>query len=131
MLSSFPPFRWFRQLEDKVFALASEAEYRLKIVPRSTRIVPTTFDRRMVRTFLLVMPVLIGTFFIGDRALRARVLFGMLVAIAVLLALIFVADAFPGKRSAMPPPRVPPKVPPKVPPRPPASRNGPSAPRRP
>ena len=121
MITRFPPVRWFRALEDRVFRLASEAEYRLKITPRTTKIVPNTFDRRMVRLFLIVMPVLVSTIAVDGRPMRARVLFVILVLAALALAFIFVADAFPGRRSAPPPP---PRPPAKRPPtsRPPARR---------
>ncbi len=118
MLTRLPPVRWFRALEDGVFRLASEAEYRLKITPRTTKLVPTTFDRRMVRLFLVIMPVLVATLFIDGRPLRARVLFVILVVAALALAFIFVADAFPSRRGA--PPRPPSPRPPS--PRPPALR---------
>lgn len=110
MLRRFPPVRWFRALEDAVFRLASEAEYRLKITPRTTRIVPNTFDRRIVRLFLIVVPVLVSTIWVDGRPLRARVLFGILVLAALALAFIFVADAFPTRRGTTPRPS-PPKPP--------------------
>jgi hypothetical protein len=126
IITRFPPVRWFRALEDGVFRLASEAEYRLKITPRTTKIVPNTFDRRMVRLFLIVMPVLVSTIAVNGRPMRARVLFVILVLAALALSFIFVADAFPGRRSAPPPPPRPPAKhpPPKRPPtsRPPARR---------
>ncbi len=115
MLRRFPPVRWFRALEDGVFRLASEAEYRLKITPRTTKIVPNAFDRRIVRLFLIVVPVLISTIWVDGRPIRARVLFGILVLAALALAFIFVADAFPGQRgstSRPSPPRPPFKTPP-------------------
>lgn len=105
MLNRFPPVRWFRALEDGVFRLASEAEYRLKITPRNTKIIPNTFDRRIVRLFLIVVPVLISTIWVDGRPMRARVLFAILVLAGLALAFIFVADAFPSKRSS--PPRSP------------------------
>ncbi|WP_309670947.1 hypothetical protein [Gemmatimonas sp.] len=115
LLTRFPAVRWFRALEDGVFRLASEAEYRLKITPRTTKIVPNTFDRRIVRLFLIVVPVLVGTIFVDGRPMRARVLFVILVLAALALAFIFVADAFPGQRgstSRPSPPRPPLKSPP-------------------
>jgi len=102
--------RWFRAAEDGVFRLASEVEYRLKITPRATKLVPTTFDRRMVRLLLIIVPMLISTLFIGDRSLRGRVLFGILVLAALALAFIFVADAFPAKKSSPPPPSPRPRL---------------------
>ena len=105
MLTRLPPVRWFRALENGMFRMASEAEYRLRITPRTTKIVPNTFDRRMVRLFLIVVPVLISTFLVDARPMRARVLFVILVLAALALACIFVADAFPTKRP--PPPRPP------------------------
>lgn len=112
LMTRFPPVRWFRRLEDGVFRLASEAEYRLKLTPRGTNIVPNTFDRRIVRLFLIVVPVLISTIFVSGRPMRARVLFAILVVTGLALAFVFVADAFP--------PRKPPSRPPS--PRPPARR---------
>ncbi len=117
LFTRFPPVRWFRAAEDALFRVASEAEYRLKIMPRGTKLVPSTFDRRIVRLLLIIVPVLIATLFIG-RSLRLRVLFGILVLAALALAFIFVADAFPAKKSS-PPPR-PPARPPSA--RPPARR---------
>ncbi len=124
MLTRFPPVRWFRAAEEGVFRLASEAEYRLEITPRGTKLVPGTFDRRIVRLLLIIVPVLIATLFIG-RALRLRVLFGILVLAALALAFIFVADAFPAKKSSPPPPPRPPARPPSARPsaRPPARRS--------
>lgn len=123
LINRFPPVRWFRALEDGVFKLASEAEYRLKITPRNTKIVPNTFDRRIVRLFLIVVPVLISTIWVDGRPMRARVLFGILVLAALALAFIFVADAFPGGRGTTSRPPAPkPPVPRKPAPRPPARR---------
>ncbi len=118
MLTRLPPVRWFRAVEDGVFRLASEAEYRLKLTPRGTKIVPNVFDRRIVRLFLIVVMGLISTLFVDGRPMRARVLFGMLVLAGLALAFIFVADAFPAKKSS--PPQPPPARPPSV--RPPARR---------
>jgi hypothetical protein len=128
MLTRFPPVRWFRALEEGVFRLASEAEYRLRITPRTTKIVPNTFDRRMVRLFLIVMPVLVSTILVDGRPMRARVLFVILVLAALALAFIFVSDAFPGRRgmtSRPPAPTSPASKPPaarKPAPRPPTRR---------
>lgn len=114
LLTRFPPVRWFRAAEAAVFRLASEVEYRLKIVPRGTKFAPSTFDRRMVRLFLIVLPVLVSTLFVDGRPMRARVLFGILIVAGLALAVIFVADAFPTKRSSLsrPPGPRPPTVPP-------------------
>jgi hypothetical protein len=118
LFNRLPPVRWFRAAEDGLFRLAAEAEYRLKITPRGTKIVPNTFDRRMVRLFLVVMPMLVVSLFWGNRAQRLQGLFIILVLAAVALAWIFVADAFPGKkgpgpRSGRPLPKAPPsKAPP-------------------
>jgi len=119
MFNRVPPVRWFRALEDGVFRLASEAEYRLKIIPRGTKIVPSTFDRRIVRLLLVIVPVLVSTLFI-DRSMRLRVLFAILMLAGLALAFIFVADAFPAKKPGPPPP--PPRPPIRPPTRPPARR---------
>ncbi|WP_411279913.1 hypothetical protein [Gemmatimonas sp.] len=122
MLMRVPPVRWFRALEHGVFRLASEAEYRLQITPRATKLVPNTFDRRIVRLFLIVVPVLVSTIWVDGRPMRARVLFAILVLAALALAFIFVADAFPTGKSSLP--RSPSSRPPT---RPPANKPPPSA----
>lgn len=49
------PLTWFRRIEDGLFALAAEAEYRLRLAPRGAKIVPSDFDRRMIRLFLVAL----------------------------------------------------------------------------
>ena len=112
---SLNPLVWFRRLEDGLFALAAEAEYRLKLAPRGTKIVPSDFDRRMIRLFLVAMPLLVGSLFIDDRQFRTRLLaLGFAVALLA-VALIFVLDArssnYTGRGRPLPPPK-PRKAPP-------------------
>jgi len=83
-LTRVPPVRWFLAIEDGVFRLAGEAEYRLGITPRTTKIVPGPFDRLVMRVVLLFVPVLIGTFVITSGATRTRALLAI-IGIAVLL----------------------------------------------
>jgi len=87
-----------RAAEDRVFSLAAEAEYRLKLAPRKTRILPTAFDRRVLRTIVVALPLLLATFAIGPRRMRMQVLFGLIVAMCVAFALYMLADALPGIR---------------------------------
>ncbi len=103
-IKRLPPVRWFRAAEDGLFRIASEVEYRLKITPRTTKIVPNSFDRRIVRLFLIVMPLLVASLFWDNRSQRLKALLIILLVAAVALAWIFVADAFPGKRRTAPPP---------------------------
>lgn len=83
----------FRKIEDGIFALAAEAEYRLKLAPRGTRIVPNAFDRRIVRLFLIVMPLLVGSLFLDDRTFRVRLLLLAFAVVVLAVGVIFVLDA--------------------------------------
>ncbi|GAB1341541.1 hypothetical protein [Gemmatimonas sp.] len=107
--SSLNPLVWFRHIEDRLFAVAAEAEYRLKLVPRGTRIVPSEFDRRMIRLFLVVMPMLIGSLFIDDRQFRTRLLVLAFAVVLFVVALIFLLDArsvnYTGRGRPLPPPK--------------------------
>ncbi len=87
-----------RAAEDRVFSLATEAEYQLKLAPRTTRILPTAFDRRVLRTVVVALPLLLGTFAIGSRRVRMQVLFGLIVVMCVAFAVYILADALPGIR---------------------------------
>lgn len=114
--SPYNPLTWFRRVEDTVFALAAEVEYRLKLAPRGTKIVPSDFDRRMIRMFLVVMPMLVGSLLIDDRQFRTRLLTLAFAAVLFAVALIFVLDArssnYTGRGRPLPPP-TPRKAPPK------------------
>ena len=106
---SLNPLTWFRRIEDGLFAVAAEAEYRLKLAPRNVKIVPSDFDRRMIRLFLVVLPLLIGSLFIDDRQFRTRLLaLGFAVALFA-VALIFFLDArssqYTGRGRPLPPPK--------------------------
>ncbi|MFN8716011.1 MAG: hypothetical protein ACK50C_03390, partial [Gemmatimonadaceae bacterium] len=90
---SLNPLTWFRRVENAIFAVAAEVEYRLKLAPRGTKIVPSDFDRRMIRMFLVVMPLLIGSLFLDDRALRIRLLLLAFAVVLFTVGLIFVLDA--------------------------------------
>lgn len=113
---SLNPLTWFRRLEDGVFSVAAEVEYRLKLAPRGTKIVPSDFDRRMIRMFLVVMPMLVGSLFIDDRQFRTRLLALAFAVVLFAVALIFMLDArsanYTGRGRPLPPPK-PRKVPPK------------------
>lgn len=106
---SLNPLTWARRVEDRLFALAAEAEYRLKLAPRGTKIVPSDFDRRMIRMFLVVMPLLVGSLFIDDRQFRTRLLLLAFAVVLFTVGLIFVLDArstnYTGRGRPLPPPK--------------------------
>ncbi len=85
--TSLNPLTWLRRIEDGIFGLAAEAEYRLGLAPRTVKIVHSDFDRRMMRLFLVAMPMLIGSLFIDDRQFRTRL---MVSAIAVAVSTVTV-----------------------------------------
>ncbi|HYW29946.1 MAG TPA: hypothetical protein VE869_00470 [Gemmatimonas sp.] len=91
--------RAIRQFEDRAFGFASEVEYRLRITPRGVRLQPSPFDRRILRLFVVAMPTLVAMLFINDRGVRIRVLFGGMVALCVVLAILLLLDAMPARRS--------------------------------
>ncbi|MCA2991001.1 hypothetical protein [Gemmatimonas sp.] len=103
------PLTWFRRVEDRLFALAAEVEYRLKLAPRGTKIVPSDFDRRMIRLFLVVMPLLVASLAIDDRQFRTRLLVLAFAVALFTVALIFVLDArssnYTGRGRPLPPPK--------------------------
>ena len=106
---SLNPLTWCRRVEDGLFALAAEAEYRLKLAPRGVKIVPSAFDRRMIRLFLIAMPLLIGTLFIDDRQFRTRLLALAFAVVLLTVGLIFLLDArstqYTGRGRPLPPPK--------------------------
>ncbi|MCO4100837.1 hypothetical protein [Gemmatimonas sp.] len=106
---SLNPLTWFRRIEDGIFGLAAEAEYRLKLAPRGVKIVPSDFDRRMIRLFLVVMPLLVGSLFIDDRQFRTRLLVLAFAVALFTVALIFLLDArssnYTGRGRPLPPPK--------------------------
>lgn len=89
---------WLRRIEDRIFALAATAEQRLRLRPQKGRIIPSEFDRRIVRLFVVGMPLLVATLFVRGDGLRVRLLFALLVAVCVALAVILALDAFAGTR---------------------------------
>jgi len=113
---SLNPLTWFRRVEDGLFALAAEAEYRLKLAPRGVKIVPSAFDRRMIRLFLIAMPLLVGSLFIDDRQLRTRLLALAFAVVLLTVGLIFLLDArsaqYTGRGRPLPPPKPRKPVPP-------------------
>lgn len=106
---SLNPLTWFRRIEDGIFSVAAEVEYRLKLAPRGTKIVPSDFDRRMIRMFLVVMPMLVGSLFIDDRQFRTRLLVLAFAVVLLTVGLIFVLDArssqYTGRGRPLPPPK--------------------------
>jgi hypothetical protein len=91
-LTRVPPVRWFLAIEDGVFRLAGEAEYRLGITPRTTKIVPGPFDRLVMRVVLLFVPVLVGTFVLTTGATRTRALLAIIGVAVLLFTAMFVIE---------------------------------------
>jgi hypothetical protein len=123
MLTRVPPVRWFCALEDGVFRLAGEAEYRLKITPRTTKIVPGPFDRLVMRVVLLFVPVLLGTFVITTGATRTRALLAIIgVAVLLFTAMLVIEGVRADRGTTRLPPTPRPSARPQPPRRPPARR---------
>ena len=97
-LTRIPPVRWFLAVEDGVFRVAGEAEYRLGITPRTTKIVPGPFDRLVMRVVLLFVPVLIGTFVITTGANRTRALLAIICVAVLLFTAMLVIEGVRGDR---------------------------------
>jgi hypothetical protein len=112
-ITRVPPVRWFLTIEDGVFRLAGEAEYRLGITPRTTKIVPGPFDRLVMRVVLLFVPVLIGTFVITTGATRTRALLAIIGVAVLLFTAMLVIEGVRGDRGTTrrPPPLRPPPRP--------------------
>jgi hypothetical protein len=73
-----------QRVEDRIFAFAAEFEYRLKLAPRGTRLVPTVLHRWVLRFLTGGFIVLIGVFAFTSGATRTRAILG--VALGALLA---------------------------------------------
>jgi hypothetical protein len=101
LLQRVNPFYWLDRLERVIWALFAEAEYRLKIVPRGTPLAPRPFDRRLLRTVLLVFPTLVASLFI-EPPLRTRLLLLLFFLVILVVGAIFMADAREGMKT---PPR--------------------------
>ncbi len=110
-----------------MFRVASEIEYRLRITPRSVRLQPSAFDRRILRLFVVAMPTMIVVLFIGDRGTRIRALFTCLVLVCVAIALLLLLDAMPSVRRGKSKPAAAPRPPSPRPPvsKPPAGKQAP------
>lgn len=122
-LTRVPPVRWFLAIEDGAFRVAGEAEHRLGITPRTTKIVPGPFDRLVMRVVLLFVPVLIGTFVITTGATRTRALLAIICVAVLLFTAMLVIEGVRADRGTTrrpPNPRPSTKRPPTT--RPPARR---------
>jgi hypothetical protein len=97
-LQRINPVYWFTRLEQTIWALFAEAEYRLKIVPRGTPLAPRPFDRRLLRTVLIVFPTLVGSLFIQP-PLRTRLLLLLFFLVILVVGAIFMADAREGMKA--------------------------------
>lgn len=122
-LIRLPPVRWFLAIEDGVFRLAGEAEYRLGITPRTTKIVPGPFDRLVMRVVLLFVPVLLGTLVITTGATRTRALLAIIGLAVLLFTAMWVIEGVRAERGTTRRPPTPrPLAQPQPPRRPPARR---------
>ncbi|MBY0489212.1 MAG: hypothetical protein K2R93_05180 [Gemmatimonadaceae bacterium] len=95
LLQRVNPVYWFMRLERAIWALFAEVEYRLKIVPRGTPLAPRPFDRRLLRTVLIVLPTLVASLFIQP-PLRTRLLLLLFVLVILVVGVIFLIDAREG-----------------------------------
>ena len=121
-LTRVPPVRWFLAIQDGVFRVAGEAEYRLGITPRTTKIVPGPFDRLVMRVVLLFVPVLVGTFVTTTGATRTRTLLAIIGVAVLLFTAMWVVEGVradrgtdrrpPNPRQSAPAPARPPARPP-------------------
>jgi hypothetical protein len=102
-MPSLNPVVWFVRLEQAIWALFTEVEYRLKIVPRGTPLKPSRLGRRLLRTQLAVLPLLLGSLFIPPPTRTRLLLLGILVVVLV-VCLIFMLDAREGMHAPPPPP---------------------------
>lgn len=78
-----------RRIEDRIFALAAEAEYRTGLAPRSTRIVPQWADRQLLRLVVAAVPFLAASWFLPERRTRGLVMLAALAVVLVLALAIF------------------------------------------
>lgn len=79
----------WQRIEDRIFALAAEAEYRTGLAPRSTRIVPQRADRLFLRLAVLALPLLAASWFLPERRARGLVMLAILAVVLVLALAIF------------------------------------------
>lgn len=79
----------WRRIEDRIFALAAEAEYRTGLAPRSTRIVPQWADRQLLRLVVAAVPFLAASWFLPQRRTRGLVMLAALAVVLVLALAIF------------------------------------------
>jgi len=79
----------WRRIEDRIFALAAEAEYRTGLAPRSTRIVPQWADRQLLRLVVAAVPFLAASWFLPPRRTRGLVMLAALAVVLVLALAIF------------------------------------------
>jgi len=79
----------WRRIEDRIFALAAEAEYRTGLAPRSTRIVPQWADRQFLRLVIAAVPFLIASWFLPQGRTRGLVMLAVLAVVLVLALATF------------------------------------------
>jgi hypothetical protein len=117
--------RWLR-IEDWLCGLIGRAEHKLMRYPAGTRIVPSAFDRRMVRLLALVVSAVTILMLLPRGPLRRTALLALLGAVVVGVFALLVIDA----RTPPPPGSSPPPLPPRGPTRPPGRPPTPPSARR-
>ncbi len=79
------------RIERRVFALVNEAEYRLGLAPRGTRLQPTRLQTWILRYIELFAVVILVVFSFTSGATRTRSLLGVaLLAVLAALAVLWV-----------------------------------------
>jgi hypothetical protein len=84
--------RWLR-CEDWLCGVIGRAEHKLMRYPADTRIVPSVFDRRMVRLLALVCSAVIILMLVPRGPLRRGALLALLGAVVVGVFALLVIDA--------------------------------------
>jgi hypothetical protein len=90
--------RLLRRFEDRVFSVAAEMEYRLKLAPRGTRLVPTALHRWILRFLSGGFIVLVGVFALTSGATRTRAILGVALGALVAALGLLLIDALNGSK---------------------------------
>jgi uncharacterized membrane protein YedE/YeeE len=89
--------RW-QAFEAQIFALVFRAEAKLLRHPPGTRIVPSAFDRQVVRLCLGVIVAVLGVLIFLRGPARQKAYLIMLAVVFVAVLVMLARDAFPTKR---------------------------------
>lgn len=89
--------RWAR-FEERVFALVFRAEAKLLRHPPGTRIIPSAFDRQVVRLCLGVCVAVIAVLVFLRGPARQTAYLVMLAVVVIAVLAMLARDAFPARR---------------------------------